>query len=91
MHAGLHGGLRAPHNLTHNQCGIVVEKSSGKDTGEWTCHVLLNKAALKAVTTVGRGEDAGHMRERERRHKKQIVHINYKRIIYLFKKNFFKE
>ena len=63
VQAGLHVGLRMPHNLTHNQCGIVVEKSSAKDVGEWTCHVLLDGdgVALKGVKTVGQGEDIGDL------------------------------
>ena len=66
MHAGLHAGLRAPHNLTHNQCGIVVEQSSGKDAGDWTCRVVLDGDGhtLNDVKTVGRGEDMGDMEGR---------------------------
>ena len=59
MHAGRYEGLRAPHNLTHNQCGIVVEQSSGKDAGEWTCRVVLDGDVLKDVRTVKQGEDTG--------------------------------
>lgn len=54
VHAGLHAGVRAPHTLTHNQCGIVVENTTVADVGEWSCHVLLEEEALKGVRTVGR-------------------------------------
>lgn len=47
VYAGLHPGLRAPGNLTNNQCGIVVEQARAGHAGEWTCRALLDGQALR--------------------------------------------
>ncbi|KAK8401232.1 hypothetical protein O3P69_002772 [Scylla paramamosain] len=52
VRAGRHVGLRAPHNLTHNQCGIVVEQAAARDAGRWTCRVFLQGKALTTVRNV---------------------------------------
>ncbi len=60
MRAGRHVGLRAPHNLTHDQCGIVVEQAAARDAGRWTCRVFLQGKALTTVRNVrkeAKGDD----------------------------------
>ena len=52
MHLGRHEGLRAPYNLTHNECGIVVEHGAAKDAGTWTCRVFLEGKVLHGVKSV---------------------------------------
>ncbi|XP_063865661.1 C-type lectin domain family 6 member A-like isoform X1 [Scylla paramamosain] len=57
VHAGLHPGMRAPSNLTHNQCGIVVDALTEIFLGKWTCHVYLTGTTLIAEKTVGKALD----------------------------------
>ncbi|XP_063865664.1 snaclec convulxin subunit beta-like isoform X4 [Scylla paramamosain] len=54
VHAGLHPGMRAPSNLTHNQCGIVVDALTEISFGKWTCRVYLTGTTLGAKKTVGK-------------------------------------
>lgn len=56
VHAGLHPGLRAPGNLTNNQCGIVVERASEGHAGKWTCRALLDGQALRGSIRAAVGE-----------------------------------
>ena len=60
VHAGRHAGLRAPHNITHNQCGIVVEQGAARDAGTWTCRVFLQGESLSSVKNVVRKEPKGN-------------------------------
>ncbi|XP_053631623.2 snaclec 3 [Cherax quadricarinatus] len=41
VHSGVHPGMRAPEDLTDNQCGIVIDSVSVEDSGAWTCRVFL--------------------------------------------------
>ncbi|XP_063865668.1 CD209 antigen-like protein D isoform X1 [Scylla paramamosain] len=54
VHAGVHPGMRAPSNLTRNQCGIVVDALTERSLGKWTCRVYLDGATLKLEKTVGK-------------------------------------
>ena len=54
MHAGLHPGMKAPSNLTHNQCGIVVDALSERSFGKWTCRVYFAGLTLRSEKTVGK-------------------------------------
>ncbi|XP_063865667.1 C-type lectin lectoxin-Lio3-like isoform X2 [Scylla paramamosain] len=57
VHAGVHPGMRAPSNLTHNQCGIVMDALTERNLGKWTCRVYLDGATLKLEKTVGKALD----------------------------------
>lgn len=57
VHAGVHPGIRAPVNLTHNQCGIVVDALPERSLGKWTCRVYLDGVTLKLEKTVGKALD----------------------------------
>lgn len=37
---GIHTTLSVSGNLTHNQCGIVIDSLSRNDFGKWTCKVF---------------------------------------------------
>ncbi|XP_050736495.1 alpha-N-acetylgalactosamine-specific lectin-like [Eriocheir sinensis] len=52
VHGGRHAGLRAPSNLSDNQCSIVLEQASAGDAGAWTCTVFLQGSALTTVRNV---------------------------------------
>nr|XP_045588273.1 C-type lectin mannose-binding isoform-like isoform X2 [Procambarus clarkii] len=54
VHAGVHPGLRAPEDLTDNQCGVVIDSVSVEDLGAWTCRVFLAGRTLLASRNVGK-------------------------------------
>ncbi|KAG0710779.1 C-type lectin domain family 17, member A [Chionoecetes opilio] len=54
VHAGLHPNMRASSNLTHNQCGIVVDALTERNFGKWTCRVYFAGSTLRAERTIGK-------------------------------------
>ncbi|KAK8749188.1 hypothetical protein OTU49_015723 [Cherax quadricarinatus] len=46
VHTGFHHGMRAPEDLTNNQCGIIIDSVSNEDLGEWRCTVHLPGRSL---------------------------------------------
>ncbi|KAK8749388.1 hypothetical protein OTU49_017526 [Cherax quadricarinatus] len=53
VHKGVHPGMRAPEDLTDNQCGIVIDSVSIEDSGEWTCRVFLaDGRELRGIKTL---------------------------------------
>ncbi|KAK8749179.1 hypothetical protein OTU49_015719, partial [Cherax quadricarinatus] len=52
VHSGFHPGMRAPEDLTDNQCGIVINSVSVEDSGKWTCRVFLTSGGELRNTKV---------------------------------------
>ncbi|KAK8749195.1 hypothetical protein OTU49_015724, partial [Cherax quadricarinatus] len=54
VHAGVHAGMRAPEDLTDNQCGVVIDSIGAQDLGAWTCKVHLAGRTLVGSRNVGK-------------------------------------